>query len=485
MAPKMRRPARADGPARRRGDIRRPAAHFREEEPRGEEALPWDPSVGDLVIAEGAHYYGVPCRFTGRIMEDMRDASGRHLSIKLHGTDHEPLLTWATGATTPARVHLCPEGCARAAEGPGLLHCSDLRSIRSLEELVGVPWRDVLLEGRAKGDDELAALRSRMEGVGGPGPGATAAVAEIEEKEKKAKEEKEKKKSKKKKKRKRRRSRSPRSGSEESKKGKEKKKKKESGKSPADSSSSTSSSSTVEFKEVPQEVLFRGSGMDPHLRNRRKLRRRAQRMARRSHHKKEDSKSASSGDGAELALKGDQIFGESQKIRAVALQFPGVLTSQAVEQMQELLVQELGQDRQREGPWSPTLLRYFRQTLSRKMSGPMSREALTLSTIGDQILKGLVPSAMDTLIQRLKSLEAQSSGLAWTSAQRMELLPPDGASLSSRQELSIAAAEHRAEVKAHQAGSWKDWGKGKGGKPEKDDGGKAKGKKGKQKPKKD
>ena len=100
-------------------------------------------------------------------------------------------------------------------------------------------------------------------------------------------------------------------------------------------------------------------------------------------------------------------------------------------------------------------------------------------------MKGMVPGAMDTLIQRLKSLEAQSTGLAWTSAQRMELLPPDGASLSSRQELSIATAEHRAEVKAHQAGSWKDWSKGKGGKAEKEEGAKGKGKKGKAKPKKD
>ena len=41
---------------------------------------------------------------------------------------------------------------------------------------------------------------------------------------------------------------------------------------------------------------------------------------------------------------------------------------------------------------------------------------------------------MDTLIQRVKSLEAQAGGLPWTSAQRLELLPSDTASLSSRQE---------------------------------------------------
>ena len=279
----MRRPARAGEPDRLRRGLRRPAAHREDVGARGEEALPWDPSVGDLVVAEGAHYYGAPCRFTGRILEDTRDAAGRHLSIRLHGTDHEPLLTWATGATTSARVHLCPEGCSREAEGPGLIHCSDLRSIRSLEELVGVPWRDVLLEGRPKAEDELAGLRSRMEAVGGPSPGAAAAAAEIEEKENKEKEDKEKKKEKKKRKKKRKKSRSPRSKSGESKRGRSKKRKKEAGRDPGSSSSSTSSSSTVEFKEVPQEVLFRGSGMDPHVRTRRKQRRRAQRMARRSH----------------------------------------------------------------------------------------------------------------------------------------------------------------------------------------------------------
>ena len=222
MAPKMRRPAAAARPDRRRRGALRPAAHHEEVGAAGDEALPWDPKVGDLVIADGAHYFGAPCRFTGRILEDSRDAAGRHLAIRLHGTDHEPLLTWASGASVPARVHLCPEGCSREAEGPGLLHCHDIRSIRSLEELAGVPWRDVLLEGKPRAEDELAGLRSRMDGIGGPSPGAVAAAAEIEEKEKKERSEKEKKKSKKKKKKKRKRGRSSKSRSEASKKEKEK-----------------------------------------------------------------------------------------------------------------------------------------------------------------------------------------------------------------------------------------------------------------------
>ena len=67
------------------------------------------------------------------------------------------------------------------------------------------------------------------------------------------------------------------------------------------------------------------------------------------------------------------------------------------------------------------------------------------------------------------------------SAHRLELLPSDTATLSTRQELRIAAAEHTAETQAHQPGSW--WSKAhKGDKVEK---GKGKGKKGKDKQKKD
>ena len=188
--------------------------------------------------------------------------------FRLHGTDHEhePLLTWATGAMTSARVHLCPEGCSREAEGPGLLHCSDLRIIKSLEELVRVPWRDVLLEGRPKAEDELAGLRSRMDAVGGPSPGAAAAAAEIEEKEAKEKEDKEKKKAKKKKKKKRKRSRIRRGQRAESQReGDQVKEKKEGGGERALAAHPVQRAVHPPWnsRRSPQEVLFRGSGMDP------------------------------------------------------------------------------------------------------------------------------------------------------------------------------------------------------------------------------
>lgn len=416
-----------------------------------------------------------------------------YIVLKLLGTNLESLLTWAAGSTHSARVHVCPAECSQEAVGPGLLHCKKYRVIGSLEDLDGMPWRDVLVSASPRDGDELAGLRSRMEAlpgvVGGDG-GATASKGEKDDGKKKDK----KKTKKKKRQRSRKRSRSPdskrrkRSRSSRSRRRGGDKEKRSAGeigaRSPARSSSSSSTSSSTAYTPVDQKRMFAHSGLDPMKKARNRQRRKAQRYAQRHRSKKEDSKSSSSGDGA--GLKGQTIFGEHQRVRAVALNFPGVLSAQAIEDMQELILTEAGQQTSQHEGWVPTLLRYYRQMLSRKVSGPMNRELHTLCTVGDLILRGLLPDAMDTLIQRVKSLEAQASGLAWTSAQRLELLASETATLSSRQELKIATTEQRAEAQAHQAGSW--WNKGSGkdnGKSEKGDKGKGKGKKGKEKPKKD
>ena len=91
---------------------------------------------------------------------------------------------------------------------------------------------------------------------------------------------------------------------------------------------------------------------------------------------------------------------------------------------------------------------------------------------------------LDALIQRVKSLEAQVSGLAWTSAQRLELLPSDAATLSSCQEIRLATTEQRAEPQAHQGGGWRTRGAGKKVRKE-TSARKGKGEKGKDKQKKD
>ena len=107
MAPKVnRRPAGAPRPPR---VLRQPAAPAVGEVDRGEEALREDDlAIGSLVHGEDAAYYNTPCQFSGRVMETTRDVSGRYLVWKLMGTSLEGLLTWGTGTSHPARVHLCP-----------------------------------------------------------------------------------------------------------------------------------------------------------------------------------------------------------------------------------------------------------------------------------------------------------------------------------------------------------------------------------------
>lgn len=264
-------------------------------------------------------------------------------------------------------------------------------------------------------------------------------------------------------------------------KGGEKKKR---GESPAETSSSSSPSSEKEFEAVTQKVMFGRSGLDPSKRVRNRLRRRAQRFARKAGRGKSESGSDSS--RIEAPRKGEAIFGEAHRIRAVGVSYPGVLSAQAIEDMQELMLLEAGHEANQPEGWVPTLLRYYRQMLSRRVSGPMSRELHTLCAVGDLVLRGQLPAALDTLIQRVKSLEAQVSGLPWASAQRLELLPSDMATISSRQELKIAATEQKAEAQAHQSSTW--WPKGAGKeapKGDKGEKGKGKRKKGKDKPKKD
>lgn len=113
---------------------------------------------------------------------------------------------------------------------------------------------------------------------------------------------------------------------------------------------------------------------------------------------KEDPKSAKAQSSAvrleveaNIELKNEHIFGEPQKIRAVGLSW--VLAAQAIHRMQEYMLQEVGQDSAPTEGWLPTLLKYYREILARKVSGPMGREILTLCTVGDQMLRGHLPSS--------------------------------------------------------------------------------------------
>ena len=168
--------------------------------------------------------------------------------------------------------------------------------------------------------------------------------------------------------------------------------------------------------------------------------------------------------------------------------FPGALTLGTLEMVQEALVSQSGQ------PWDidrsslpPVFSQHWRMNLTRKMTGPMSREAQTLCYLQDLLLQGKVATTCDTITQRLKSLEQMSQGTHYSIAQRQELVPTEVAVMTSPMESLEASRLEKEESRAKTAASrpWSrnsEWER----RPEADKGkGKHKDGKGKGKPKGD
>eukprot|EP00973_Karenia_brevis_P089894 12399956-Karenia_brevis.AAC.1 len=85
-------------------------------------------------------------------------------------------------------------------------------------------------------------------------------------------------------------------------------------------------------------------------------------------------------------------------------------------------------------------------TLGRdKMGLRNSREALTLATAIDQILKGSPAGALDVLMQRLKALERSIIDGNWNTARWFELIPTSEANLSLQEEALQAQKLERSE----------------------------------------
>ena len=74
----------------------------------------------------------------------------------------------------------------------------------------------------------------------------------------------------------------------------------------------------------------------------------------------------------------------------------------------------------------PLVLHYYRTVLRGKMSGGISREAMTIAYLCDLTLQGRVAEAMDVGLQRLKSLELTSNGADYrVKPTHKELLPQE------------------------------------------------------------
>lgn len=225
------------------------------------------------------------------------------------------------------------------------------------------------------------------------------------------------------------------------------------------------------------KVVFGKTGLDPNALVRKRMMRRAKKVAKKKSRKDSSSTSGSTGsEGSDTQEdEGSSIFGEEARIKTVWSRIPGALTMQTLNQMQLSLVRQSGQ------PWElsqsqvpPIFSQYWRMFLYGKVTGPMNREIQSICYAQDLLLQGRIAQACDVLTQRVKSLEQTSAGGDWRISQRQELTPLDVASLSTNVETLDASKLHREEMKAKAAArpwerrgkgdydSWDAKGKGKG-----------------------
>lgn len=61
------------------------------------------------------------------------------------------------------------------------------------------------------------------------------------------------------------------------------------------------------------------------------------------------------------------------------------------------------------------------------------------------VIQGRASEAVDTLIQRMKSLEMTASGAHWMTSQKLELVPPAEPSMGGRLEYQVAQREQKLD----------------------------------------
>ena len=384
---------------------------------------------GETLVLEG-HYWEGPAVVAGKGQGLEVQEGGKYLRLKVEGTSSDSLLQFlATSNSKELLAHLCEDPCGARVWRDGLMRldrlaiCPEKRKEDWMSNCKDTPFR----EGQDEPGDDLALLRREAE------------EAEKTRKEKRRKEksrtpnrEKEDKKKKKKK---------SRSGTPSREEGEKKKKK----------SKKEGNKKEIKVKANKELALVLGqTGLDPSPEVRRVMLKRARRLVegkKKKEEKEKKSKKASSGTDdedesgssttsmaeGEQGLDRGEIFQTTSTVRRIANEVPGA---------------------------------------------PMAREYLTVAYMVDLILQARAAEAADMGVQRLKSLMATSSGVHYSVAQKMELIPPEKTAAASLQETIDASKEAREEQKvmskASQNPGWQrsyqeapKGGKGKDGKGKK------------------
>eukprot|EP00435_Cladocopium_sp_Y103_P038598 s373_g10.t1 len=429
-----RRPAAAPQP-RRRPAARAPEAgaeNMEEEYKAGHQvaAVQVPPGVyqrGDWILIDEGVYFKQVIQAAGRVTREQIDSGERELHLELTGTKNEDLLKFATGQGQGlCRVHLCRDSCDQAWENPDLVHC---RRLRKLPEGGEKSWEINLLQER-----ETGLLRADHERW------------QKEEEDK------------------RKRGHSSSTSKDKKAKKKKKKRKKEDKAPVGEKESPERKKARVGSKAHAQKTLeacFGNTGLDPNQRVRLKVARHAKRALRKSR----DTSSSTSSGSSSHASSGDEmtLLEDRSKIHRLADRAPGVLTASSIKTMATYLTQvtSTGWD-QGTGKVPPLLSLYARVYVSNKLTGGLLREFMTLSHASDLLLQGRISEGLDTMIQRLKSLEMVGNGANWQLAQKIELIPALEAGMTTRQEHQVARRENRLDQQVKGQPSFStDKGKGK------------------------
>ena len=447
----LKRPGSAGGPAERVEDPAKPSLSL-------DQLL-----SGKLLVIEGLYWEGT-ATIAGKGIDISKTGSGHFLKVEVTGTSSASLLTYLTGRQPRhLSVHLCSDPCEEKIWRDGLMHLVKAQIWDKEEEDWMSNLKEVRIDsGEAPPGDELAGLRRE--------------AAELRDKKKK-------------------KSRSP------SRKRKDKERRLDV------DEEMKSKDYKIKAKKKLEDVLGM-TGLDPDPATRRVFLRRAKRLVDGKKKKKKKKRKKKGGEGSssdsESGSKGsslsssfsagarglemEELFGSSSTAKRVAQEFPGVLTSSWIRECQDYLMNAQGQLwSQQETEVQPLAVQFFRQQAQLKLTGAMAREYLSIAVMIDLGLQGRIAELTDVGTQRLKSLLATASGVHFSIAQKMEVVPLDRTAPASLLETREATRAHLDEERALQRASERpQWhgspsetpkgGKGKDGKGKKGKGKDGKGK---------
>lgn len=270
-----------------------------------------------------------------------------------------------------------------------------------------------------------------------------------------------------------------------------KEKKKKDKKSKKDSKDKNDGDKKVESEEMEEpgqkslKAIYEDTGLDPSLKKRSKIMRKAKRVGRGKKKKKKkkgssDSSSQTSGSSASSTSSHGEdggLFENEKKLKQLWQRYPGALAAQSVREAQSQLVTAAGtsfsQDRR---SLPPVMTQYVRQVVIPGTSAPMGQEILSIAQAIDGLLVGRVASSVDLLCQRLKSLESLAKGNHWSVGRQLELVRLDQSGLTDEAEARQAARQAKEEERLkglvqrpynYKGGDYPRGGKGKKGKDSK------------------